>query len=124
MEFTSTDFAETLRRARFDLPAKPLSVLKAWGKNGDYSEWEGGFVLLLEDKSYAYITGWCDTTGWGCQDGFTVTLGESIEALKLPLICDYSEEPIPWAEGSPEDLNAWVRAGFKDTYDKKGIYDE
>ena len=31
--------------------------------------WTGGFVLKLKDGRFAYLTGWCDYTGWGCQDG-------------------------------------------------------
>lgn len=26
-------------------------------------------VLKLKDGRYAFITAWCDYTGWGCQDG-------------------------------------------------------
>lgn len=40
-------------------------VTAAWGMNGDYSEWEGGFVGQVQDGRWFYLSGWCDTTGWG-----------------------------------------------------------
>jgi hypothetical protein len=29
--------------------------------------------VKLKDGSFAYVSGWCDTTGWGCQDGARIT---------------------------------------------------
>lgn len=27
------------------------------------------WIIAMKDHTYAYVTGWCDYTGWGCQDG-------------------------------------------------------
>ena len=64
-EFSSYDFEETVRQSGFEL-ADVDCALAAWGKNGDYSEWSGGFLMRLKDGRLAYSEGWCDTTGWGC----------------------------------------------------------
>lgn len=48
-------------------------VALAFGKHGDMEEWEGGFLLCGKQTNgaplWAFVFGWCDTTGWGCQDG-------------------------------------------------------
>jgi hypothetical protein len=124
MDYANHDFIETLKRAKSELPCKPLRVLNAWGEKGDYAEWEGGFVLWLEDNTYAYMEGWCDTTGWGCQDGVSVRLGKTIKSLKLPLFHGYNKRPCPWEGSPPADINKWIDEGFKDPYESRGIYDE
>lgn len=46
------------------------------------------WVIALKDRTYAYVTGGCDYTGWGCQDwGKAVifsTLKEALEAVEVP----------------------------------------
>lgn len=74
MSYTTYDFKESLERAPpLGLSASDVAeVVAAWGRTGDYAEWEGGFLLRLKDGRHAYLSGWCDTTGWGCQDGIDV----------------------------------------------------
>lgn len=38
-------------------------------------------VFRLKDGRYAYVTAWCDYTGWGCQDGADISYADSPEAL-------------------------------------------
>ncbi len=104
-EYTRYDFSETMRALGGDVA--PVKVLRAWGVCGDYAEWSGGFVLLLQDGRYAYVSGWCDTTGWGCQDGVDVEYSDTLEGLGLPVYEDWDEEPA--------DLNRWLTSGG--TYD-------
>jgi hypothetical protein len=27
------------------------------------------WIVAMKDRTYAFVSGWCDYTGWGCQDG-------------------------------------------------------
>ncbi len=92
-------------------------VLCAWGStpnddgggnqsDGFGTEWSGGFVLKLKNGKYAYITGWNDYTGWGCQDGIEIRIADSFEGLELPE--DYKE----WEE-KPKILNDWIKGKVK-----------
>lgn len=38
-------------------------------------------VLRLTDGRFAYVTAWCDYTGFDCQAGADVSYAESLEAL-------------------------------------------
>lgn len=48
------------------------------GEN-DYSNWL--LVLRLTDGRYAYVSAWCDYTGWDCRAGSEVTYADSLDAL-------------------------------------------
>lgn len=92
-EYTSFDFTESLNRV--NIPIEDITfVLYAWGKQGDFAEWSGGFVMKLDDGRYCIVTGWCDTTGWGCQDGANV---EYFDTQPPPPEEDHDD--------SPTDLN-------------------
>ena len=106
--YCTNDFDESLKQVQ--LEAKPVRVLKAWGmaESPDvccHCDWSGGFVMELANGRFAYLTGWCDYTGWGCQDGADVTHAATIEALELP--ADKS-----W-DDNPADLNKWIADGMK-----------
>jgi len=76
MSYDLYDFTETIRLVDVD-PESIESVTFAWGYSPEgFGSWEGGFVLRLHDSldhpvgaKYIYVFGWCDTSGWGCQDG-------------------------------------------------------
>lgn len=123
--YTLYDYTETLRAAAIDA-ASIERVVAAWGSQGCMSEWEGGFILKAKDGRWGYVWGWCDTTGWGCQDGATVEwydaepdrtikrgtpqhMGGYIEALSGGDPKKFEHE---WDE-SPEDLNRWHANGCK-----------
>jgi len=72
MAYDLYDFTETVRIAGIREHAIQR-VFAAWGESPEgYGSWNGGFLMLLKDKRVAYVHGWCDTTGWGCQDGAEV----------------------------------------------------
>lgn len=121
MSYTTSDFSESLERT---IPADQVAkVIAAWGSGdgmgtdaGHYrwgadgaSDWSGGFLLRLKDGRYAYITGWCDYTGWGCQDGAEVSYYD-----KRPKLSSLGAKPADseW-DIEPIDLNRWLKAGAK-----------
>lgn len=103
--YCTNDLEESLKQVQ--LEAKPIKVLRAWGKAESpdvccHMDWSGGFVLELANGRFAYLTGWCDYTGWGCQDGADVIHAASAENLNLP-----EQE---W-DVEPADLNKWITEG-------------
>lgn len=106
MGYTTYDFQETLNRV--GPPVEHITrVLAAWGEDGDCAEWEGGFMLALDDGKIAYVTGWCDTTGWGCQDGGQIHhYDERPVMVPSPYYGDAERQP-DWDE-EPIDLNLWL----------------
>lgn len=48
------------------------------GENDD-SAWL--FVLEMTDGRFAYVSAWCDYTGWDCQAGAEVTYADSLAEL-------------------------------------------
>lgn len=113
-EYTRYDFSESMDRATIT-PDKIDSVIAAWGlsPNG-YGSWEGGFLMKLKDGHYAYLTGWCDTTGWGCQDGANLEEFETLPDWKAWTREDWCPEKrvcvLDWDE-APADLNKWLAEG-------------
>jgi hypothetical protein len=87
-----------------------------WGHSPEgYGSWEGGFILELKDGRFVKLTGWCDTTGWGCQDGSEVTYHDTLPKVPDDLReRDWSfnpGQPIV-ADHLPADLNRWVQGEF------------
>jgi len=63
-EYTTYDFSECLDRVQTPAPIK--RVIKAHGVSEEGGgEWSGGFICELHNGQFAYISGWCDYTGWG-----------------------------------------------------------
>jgi hypothetical protein len=128
MSYTVYDFSETL--ARLDKEEHGIDrsdvsrCLAAYGRSGDYSEWEGGFLLELIDARLAWINGWCDTTGWGCQDGITVRVhpGPPPDLAALtpgawpPTDDEYNERPEE-IDVDPADLNRYLRGEIDEFYE-------
>ena len=129
MSYTTIDFAESLNRVQIN-PSAIETVIAAWG-GGDgqgtdsgpgwsaegVTEWYGGFLLRLKDGRHAYVYGWCDYTGWGCQDGAEVKFYDECPALiDIKASSEYSTQPHDWDE-SPDDLNRWLVAGGIHPYD-------
>ena len=61
-------------------------------------------IIKLKDGKYAWISSWCDYTGWGCQDGGTIHLANSLKKLLNPFVT-----PI------------WLREDLKSALIEKGI---
>ncbi len=99
MAYDLFDFTESLSRVGIKRE-QIKTVIAAYGNNGGYSEWEGGFLMELHDGRRAHITGWCDTTGWGCQDGAQVEYIHEADVFERLLQNDHDYKPV--------DLNRWV----------------
>ena len=126
MSYVLSDFVESLRggtginhREEHPITIDPKTVKHvhaAWGYSPEgYGSWSGGFLLELTDGRFAYLTGWCDTTGWGCQDGSQVTFFDAKPALELldkPTTKEPydNEAPGEW-DIDPADLNKWIADG-------------
>lgn len=106
------------------LRSEPTRVLAAWGDCPDregwqLGDWEGGFVVVLADSTRCYITGWCDYTGWGCQDGVGLEAVDPAVPLRdvLDSIAGRRLREKPWAgpriewDLEPADLNRWIELG-------------
>ena len=106
--YCTNDLEESLKKVV--LRSEPVYVLSAWGRAESpdvccHMDWSGGFVLLLADGGFAYLEGWCDYTGWGCQDGAEIRYSDNIAGLKL-------REDVKW-DKLPQDLNKWITSGRK-----------
>lgn len=112
-EFTRYDFSESLDRAGEPKAEEVKRCVAAWGVQGrEYADWSGGFVVELKDGRFAYLTGWSDSSGWGCQDGASVEFfaaNPDLGELKAKA-SDYDREHVVWDE-SPTDLNGWIERG-------------
>jgi len=101
------DFTESLDRQ--GIKADQVEVVI--GAHGtDEGGWEGGFVMKMRDGGYAYLSGWCDYTGWGCQDGAEIRYADTLPELGLSP--DLKLQPYPI------DLNNWIKDA-----ERKGAYD-
>lgn len=107
MAYDIYDFTESVERSKVE--EKDIKHVKAafGGKCCDQcgSEWSGGFLMELKDGRWLYLTGWCDYTGWGCQDGIEETYFDAEPALDS-LKRDSDAEP--W-DIDPSDLNRQVK---------------
>jgi hypothetical protein len=110
MSYTTCDFEESMKGQNIQ-GADVEKVLAAWGnvdKDGACcdecgGEWTGGFLLQMKDGRFAYVSGWCDYTGWGCQDGTSITYFDEqppLEGLDTPPVASWDIEPA--------DLNAEI----------------
>jgi hypothetical protein len=118
MSYATDDFVESIRRVAIR-PDEVQSVVAAWGKgdgqgtdDGHYrwgnsaTEWSGGFLMHLKNGRFAYLTGWCDYTGWGCQDGAELSYFDTKPVLDALLKLD-DPAPEEW-DHEPADLNRWL----------------
>lgn len=122
MSYTTNDFEESLSRVGLQTTTI-AKVEAAWGKGdgmgqdaGHFkwsdegaSDWCGGFLMRLTDGRYAYLSGWCDYTGWGCQDGAELDMFDSKPALESLVKSEYFSHPSPeeW-DLEPYDLNRFL----------------
>lgn len=119
MAYSVQDFAESLARTGEPTLDEIRSVVAAWGGSEEgFGEWSGGFLLELKDGRYAYLSGWCDTSGWGCQDDAYISYTDTRPELGgLNHGMDELGETAPpaeWWDILPADLNrylAGVQAG-------------
>ena len=132
MSYTTYDFEESLKQT---IAASDVArVIAAWGKGdgmgedaGHFrwseegaTEWSGGFLLALKDGRFAYVTGWCDYTGWGCQDGAEIYYFNEEPGISDARTAaqDFAASPdeSEW-DREPADLNRWLASGATDSDD-------
>jgi hypothetical protein len=101
--FTTYDFTESLSRESIERE-DIKRVVAAFGGPVEWDGWSGGFLMEMKSGKFLYLTGWCDYTGWGCQDGTSKTEYET-----LPALADLKAE-YEWEE-DPADLNRYVQTG-------------
>jgi hypothetical protein len=103
MSYGVYDFTESLNRAGIKEHAVKRAIA-AWGRSTEgWGEWEGGFIVELKDGRFAYIWGWCDTSGWGCQDGASVEYSDTeFDRTVLRGIPQHFGGYIEMLGGSPE----------------------
>lgn len=110
MSYTIYDFSESVAQmakvpqddGRFITLTDISGCVAAHGEYGDCAEWNGGFLLRLKDGRHMYLTGWCDTTGWGCQDGIELRFVEANVSLK-------DMDPNADWDMVPADINRYIR---------------
>lgn len=102
------DFQETIDRVGIS-PDDIAIVIRAWseGLEGTYEEWSGGFLLEMKAGGVKYVEGWCDTTGWGCQDG--VDIFDADSEWRSALHCGDKPRPHSTWDEEPADLNRWIK---------------
>lgn len=107
MSFSVYDFDETIKGCSIER-SDIARVVAAWGEEGMCAEWSGGFLLELKSGKFVYVSGWCDTTGWGCQDG---TDREDFDALpELSALKREYHEDAEWETTLP-DLQKYIETG-------------
>jgi hypothetical protein len=113
--YTRYDYEESLDRVDIQ-PDSVDKVLAAWGESPmEWASWQGGFLLRLKDGRYAYVSGWCDRSGWGCQDYVSILyFSEQPSIETLPYSKDNDEFPPGelW-DLEPADLNLWHAGGCR-----------
>lgn len=78
MEEQDYDFSQAMFEAGIEESNISRIVHRRDGEN-DYYNWL--FVLELLDGRFAYVSAWCDYTGWDCRAGSEVTYAGSLEEL-------------------------------------------
>lgn len=110
MSFSTYDFDETLKgtnieRTDIKRVVAAHGVTEAGCCNDCGGEWSGGFLLEMKDGKFVYVHGWCDYTGWGCQDG---TGRKDLDAIPADLkTLDDNEH---WETTLP-DLQRYIETG-------------
>lgn len=85
-----SDFNEAAKLAGLNL-GDVAECISAGNRSGDYAETSVVAVLRMKDGRFALLTGWCDTTGWGCQDGGSVQYADTQDAV-MRLLSDDDRE--------------------------------
>lgn len=122
-EFSYSDFIELVTHS--DVSGilsldKVTAVLYGFGKSEEgYGQWDGAFILRLNDGQLAIVHGGCDTTGWGCQDSSSVDfcppeeLDSTLHKLGLPGVDVWDEDLNVYFD----DLQKYLREGKKHEWD-------
>ena len=112
MSFSMYDFQETLNGCGVDRTdvkrvAAAYGVTEEGCCNDCGGEWSGGFLMEMKSGKFLFLSGWCDYTGWGCQDGTEKQEFDTEPALKS-LEQGYSKKE--WETILP-DLQKYIETG-------------
>lgn len=108
MAYACYDFSESISRANVGRD-QIERVRAAFGHSPEGGgSWEGGFVFKMKDGRWGYLTGWCDYTGWGCQDGIEMTWLDTEPDLATLKQNQWNDTRQEW-DLDPVDLNRFVR---------------
>lgn len=111
MSFSTYDFDETIKGCgveRTDIKriAAAYGVTEAGCCDDCGGEWSGGFLMELNTGKFVLLSGWCDYTGWGCQDG-TARMDFDTE----PVLSEIKgHETTEWETTLP-DLQRYIETG-------------
>jgi hypothetical protein len=111
MSFSSYDFEETMKGQSIERN-EVRRVVAAFGVTAEAccedcgGEWSGGFLLEMKTGKFVYLTGWCDYTGWGCQDGTT-----KAEFDTEPALADLEKDGKKEWETTVPDLQKYIDSG-------------
>jgi hypothetical protein len=116
MGYDLYDFTESLAVAGVEQSrVEHCSLGFGWSPEG-YGSWEGGFVCHTRTgKPWLFVFGWCDTTGWGCQDGaYTAEFDreptrDELRAAWADVLSNHDfDEAIEEADEAPADINRYL----------------
>lgn len=112
MSFSTYDFDETLKgcsveRTDIKRVVAAYGVTEAGCCDDCGGEWSGGFLLEMKTGKFLFLSGWCDYTGWGCQDGTEKQEFDTEPALDT-LDQGYSKKD--WETTLP-DLQRYIETG-------------
>ena len=132
MGYTAYDFEESLKHKESPIAREQVEqVIAAWGEQGEDggAEWEGGFLLALKDGRFAHLSGICDYTGWGCQDGVSCLFYEQQPALEELGWVFWDDQPKAEPQSrrwdmEPSDLNRWLAGEVVDMDEIRGESNE
>lgn len=117
MDYDLYDFTESVQRSKIE-ESDIKHVKAAWGGSPEGGgSWTGGFLLALKDGRWLYLSGWCDYTGWGCQDGIEEKYFDTeptLESLAKDKAESWGTPPSDW-DIDPADLNNQIAGNVKHT---------
>lgn len=94
-----------------------VEVIAASPGQNDGESWIA--ILRCEDGTFAFLTAWCDYTGWGCQDGGDIYRSAGLRDLLLTHVGDDDRERLGMSDvdavisASPEEVEAAMRSLVK-----------
>lgn len=73
------DLAAAFYYHNLAVASKPVEIVAELEGSHDGPGWH--WILRLEKGTYAYVSGWCDYTGWDCQSNAEAYDAPTLEAV-------------------------------------------
>ena len=80
--FDDYDWKEVVKYAPFKIE-DVKEIIACVPGGADSSNWH--YIMKLADGKFGYATGWCDYTGWGCQEGGSGSMAGTLADLLLAI---------------------------------------